>query len=99
MLITITEFKTNIDHYLSLSVDEDIYITEEGKVVSVLTNPNRERVAIAESLFGVLTSESSLDEARLARLAQGMKDVKAGRVQDIDLVCDEVIREINSDEK
>lgn len=99
MFITVTEFKNNIDRYLSLSIHEDIYITEKEKVVSLLINPNRERVAIAESLFGVLSSESSLDEARLAHLAQGMEDVKAGRVQYVDSVCDEVIRELSSNEK
>lgn len=99
MFITTTEFKNNIDHYLALSANEDIYITEEEKVISLLTNPNRERIAIAESLFGVLPSDSSLDEARLAaysHLAQGMEDVKAKRVHTVDDVCDEIVSELNS---
>lgn len=101
MLITTTEFKNNIYHYLALSANEDIYITEEEKIVSLLTNPNRERIAIAKSLFGILPSDSSLDEAKLAaysHLAQGMEDVEVGRVQDVDSVCDEVIRKISFDE-
>ena len=57
MSITATELKENLSKYLLLSATEDIYITRNGKVISKLTNPFQERVAIARSLFGVLPSD------------------------------------------
>ncbi len=68
MSITATELKENLSKYLMLSATEDIYITKNGKVISKLTNPFQERVAVAKSLFGVLPNEASEDEAREERL-------------------------------
>ena len=68
MSITATELKTNLGKYLLLSATEDIYITRNGKVVAKLTKPFQERVAVAESLFGCLPDDVSLEEAREERL-------------------------------
>lgn len=68
MSITATELKTNLSKYLLLSATEDIYITRNGKVISKLTNPFQERVAVAKSLFGVLPADVTLEEAREERL-------------------------------
>lgn len=66
MSITVTELKNNLNKYLKLSMSEDIYITQYGKVISKLTNPFQDRVEIAKSLFGILsddvTVESELEE-------------------------------------
>ena len=64
MSITATELKLNLAKYLMLSLTEDIYITKNGKIVAKLTNPFQERVDIAESLFGILPDEVTLEEAR-----------------------------------
>ena len=68
MTITATEIKNNLSKYLTLSMTEDVYITRNGKIVSKLTNPYQDRVAIAKSLFGVLPADITLEEAKEERL-------------------------------
>lgn len=68
MSITATELKTNLGKYLLMAATEDVFITRNGKVVAKLTNPYQDRVNIAKSLFGVLPSDLSLDEAREEKL-------------------------------
>lgn len=70
MSITATELKSNLSKYLILSATEDVYITRNGKVISKLTNPFRERVDIAKSLFGVLPDDVTEEEARDERLGK-----------------------------
>lgn len=70
MLITATELKSNLSKYLILSATEDVYITRNGKVISKLTNPFRERVDIAKSLFGILPDDVTEEEARDERLGK-----------------------------
>lgn len=68
MSITATELKTNLSKYLLLSATEDIYITKNGKIISKLSNPFQERVDVAKSLFGVIPSDITLEEATEERL-------------------------------
>ena len=68
MSITETELKTNLGKYIMLAESEDIYITRNGKVVAKLCNPYQDRVDIAKSLFGVLSDDMTLEEAREERL-------------------------------
>ena len=49
MSITATEFKTNFSKYLSLAAEEDIYITQYGKVVA------------NKRFSGCITAKSSTD--------------------------------------
>ncbi|MGN0607021.1 MAG: type II toxin-antitoxin system Phd/YefM family antitoxin [Oscillospiraceae bacterium] len=70
MSITATEFKMNFGKYLMLAETEDIYITKNGKVVAKLTNPNQDRVDIANSLFGILPEDITVEEARDERLGR-----------------------------
>lgn len=70
MSITATELKANLSKYLLLSATEDIFITKNGKVVAKLTNPFQERVDIAKSLFGIIPSDITLEEAREERLSK-----------------------------
>ena len=70
MSITATELKSNLGKYLILSATEDVYITRNGKVISKLTNPFRERVDIAKSLFGILPDDVTEEEARDERLGK-----------------------------
>ena len=55
MSITATELKINLGKYLMLAETEDIYITRNG-------------VDVAKSLFGVLSNDMTLEEAREERL-------------------------------
>ena len=68
MSITATELKANLSKYLLLSATEDVYITRNGKVISKLTNPFQERVAVAKSLFGILPDDITEEEEREERL-------------------------------
>lgn len=68
MLITIIELRKNLSKYLKLSQIEDILITRNGKTISKLTNPYKDKIAIAKSLFGIIPDTITLDEARTERL-------------------------------
>lgn len=68
MSITATELKLNLGKYLMLAETEDIYITRNGKVVAKLCNPYQDRVDTAKSLFGVISNDMTLEEAREERL-------------------------------
>ena len=68
MLITASEFKLNLGKYLLLASEQDIYITQYGKIIAKLTSPFQERVDIAKSLFGVIPSEKTLEESKKERL-------------------------------
>lgn len=70
MSITSAELKMNLSKYLKLSKTEDIYITENGKVIAKLSNPNADRVEIAKSLFGIIPTDITLDEAKAERTEQ-----------------------------
>ena len=68
MSVTATELKNNLSKYLLLSATEDVFITKNGKIVAKLTNPFQDRVDIAKSLFGIIPSDVTLEEAREERL-------------------------------
>ena len=68
MLITAAELKRNLYKYLLLAGTQDIFITKNGKVVAKLSNPHLDRVNLAKSLFGILPSDTTLEEAREDRL-------------------------------
>ena len=70
MSITATELKQNLGKYLVLSLTEDIFITKNGKIVAKLTNPYQTRVETATSLFGILPSDMSLEDAKAERLGK-----------------------------
>ena len=70
MSITATELKTNLAKYLLLSATEDIYITKNGKIISKLTNPFQDRVDVAKSLFGVVSDDMTLEQAKDERLSK-----------------------------
>ena len=38
MVVTATELKANIGHYLNAVCDEDVFITKNGKVVAKLSD-------------------------------------------------------------
>ena len=70
MTVTADELKANLEKTLSLVQKEDIDITLDGRVVARLTSPCKERLAIAESLFGIIPADASLEEARDERLSR-----------------------------
>lgn len=70
MSITATELKNNLGKYLLLATKEDIFITRNGKIVAKLSNPYQDRVDIAKSLFGILPTDVTLEEAKEEKLNQ-----------------------------
>ena len=69
-VITATEFKTNLGHYLDRVASEDIFITRQGRVTARLSAPARDRVAILDSLVGIIPSTAmTAEQARAERLA------------------------------
>lgn len=68
MSITATELKLNLGKYLKLAQSEDVLVTKNGKVVVKLTNPNQDRMDIVNSLYGMISADASLEEARLERI-------------------------------
>ena len=72
MVVTATEFKTNLGKYLDLAGKQDVFITKNGKYVARLTSPTVDKLAALDSLVGIVPADLSLDEGairdeRLAR--------------------------------
>lgn len=67
MDITSTELKNNLGKYIALASDQDIFITQYGRVVAKLTKPFQYREALAESLFGCLPDTVTFEEAQKER--------------------------------
>lgn len=70
MLITATEFKTNIGKYLMLAAKEDIIITKNGKRIAKLSDAAEDKTDIVKSLIGILPNSISESEAREERLSK-----------------------------
>ncbi|MDI6878247.1 MAG: type II toxin-antitoxin system prevent-host-death family antitoxin [Desulfitobacteriaceae bacterium] len=70
MLISATEFKTNIGKYLRLAAKEDIIITKNGKRIAKLSDASEDKIDIVKSLIGILPTTLSENEAREERLSK-----------------------------
>ncbi|MDR2854824.1 MAG: type II toxin-antitoxin system Phd/YefM family antitoxin [Methanomicrobiales archaeon] len=70
MIITATEFKANLGHYLELVEKEDIVITRNGKRIAKLTNIANDRTDTLRSLIGILPSDISLEVEKEKRLSE-----------------------------
>lgn len=72
MTVTATDFQSNFRKYLALLAEEDIFITQDGKTVAKVVNPQASAV---DSLRGMLKDApreidmDSLREERLSRYA------------------------------
>jgi antitoxin (DNA-binding transcriptional repressor) of toxin-antitoxin stability system len=70
MVITATELKTNIGHYLSAVSEDEVFITKNGKVVAKLSVPTGTNKSFLTALVGITTKNPvSLEKARKERLA------------------------------
>lgn len=72
MIVTATEFKTNLGKYLELAVSQDIFITKNGKNIARLTSPSVNKLAVLDNLVGIVPQDDGLDEKsiREERLAR-----------------------------
>lgn len=50
MIVTATEFKTNLGKYLEMAMSQDILITKNGKNIARLTNPTVDKLALWTAL-------------------------------------------------
>lgn len=72
MIVTATEFKTNLGKYLELAVSQDIFITKNGKNIARLTSPSVNKLVVLDNLVGIVPQDDGLDEKaiREERLAR-----------------------------
>jgi len=69
MVVTATQFKSNIGHYLDTISEDDVYITKNGKMVAKLSDPRKDRMSILNALVGILPSNHiSLEDAKMERI-------------------------------
>ena len=52
--VNVTDFRKNLSHYIELSSKENIQITSNGKVVAVLSSPDRQYYQTLGELCGCL---------------------------------------------
>ena len=62
MIITATEFKTNLGKYLEIAASQDIFITKNGKNIARLTSPAVNKLALLDDLVGIVPQEKAMDE-------------------------------------
>ena len=71
MVVTATQFKSNIGHYLEAVSEDEVFITKNGKVVAKLSNPAQDKQALLDSLVGITAHNPiSLAEAKRERLSR-----------------------------
>ncbi len=62
MIVTATEFKTNLGKYLEMATSQDIFITKNGKSIARLTSPAIDKLALLDDLVGIVPPEKAMDE-------------------------------------
>ena len=62
MIVTATEFKTNLGKYLEMATSQDIFITKNGKSIARLTSPAVNKLALLDDLVGIVPQEMAMDE-------------------------------------
>ena len=72
MIVTATEFKSNLGKYLELVATQDVYITKNGKNIARLTSTSTSKLAVLDELVGIaadapVQDEDSIRRERLAR--------------------------------
>ena len=62
MIVTATEFKTNLGKYLEMATSQDIFITKNGKSIARLTSPAVDKLALLDDLVGIVPEDRTMDE-------------------------------------
>lgn len=72
MIVTATEFKSNLGKYLDMVATQDVYITKNGKNIARLTSPSSNKLAVLDGLVGIASRSGDADEdaIRKERLAR-----------------------------
>lgn len=67
--ISLSELKTHAGKYVELAEREAVYITRNGRRVAKLCAAVPDKVTTAQALFGLLSPDADLDQARAERLS------------------------------
>ena len=59
--VSITEFRKKFDYYLEKSKTEDVYITKNNKVISILVNPQMKAYLELRATIEQLDIDKSID--------------------------------------
>lgn len=94
MTINVTEFKKHLGKYLSLSQTEDVLITRNGKVISVLTDPFTERERSTKQQQKLQTLDMMSKEEFNAMLEEGYKQALNGEAIELDAAFDQLQKEL-----
>ena len=62
MIVTATEFKTNLGKYLEMATSQDIVMTKNIKSIARLTSPAVNKLALLDDLVGIVPQETAMDE-------------------------------------
>ena len=65
MIVTATEFKTNLGKYLEMAASKDIFITKNGKSIARFTSPAVNKLALLDDLVGIAPKDQAMDENTL----------------------------------
>ena len=72
MIVTATEFKTNLGKYLELAAVQDVLITKNGKNIARLTSPTISKLSVLNSLVGIIPSQKDIN-------TESMREERLGR--------------------
>lgn len=64
MTIIVTELRKHLGKYLDLSQSEDVFIKKRGKVIAVFTSNYEEKIALVDSLVGILPKDVKIEEGK-----------------------------------
>ncbi|MBQ2619038.1 MAG: type II toxin-antitoxin system prevent-host-death family antitoxin [Oscillospiraceae bacterium] len=67
--ISLAELKANTGKYVSMVGTQDIFITQNGRLLARLTTAKPDKVEAAKALFGLLNDSVDLDAEREERLS------------------------------
>ena len=68
MTITATELKNDLSKYLSIAEQENVFVSKNGRIIAKISSPYEDKLAKAESLIGLFSSELSDEEVKEERL-------------------------------
>ena len=71
MIVTATEFKSNLGKYLDMVGTQEVYITKLGTHIARLTSPSSNKLAVLDELVGVASRvDADVGTIRKERLAR-----------------------------
>ena len=70
MVVSATQFKSNIGYYLdTVAENKEVYITKNGRMVAKLSDPLQDKKSILNSLAGIIPRDHmSLEDAKMERI-------------------------------